>query len=172
MEEDKITNMSDQALDLYFNKYGDTTNIDIIKLAKLYGFKVYKSKDLSNISLAYLEVNKNKKRIVVNEEYKKEAQNYYIALELSNYLLYGNDNKYIDLLCEYSFNSGNAKLANEILMPYEDFINKYNSYKLEYIHYDKTIQILSKNYELPKSVINQRMQEVLIKKNKTKKRTK
>ena len=172
MEENKITNISNQVLDLYFNKYGDMVNIDIIKLAKLYGFKVYKSKDLSNLSLAYLEINRNKKRIVVNEEYKKEAQNYYVALELSNYLLYGNNDKYIDLLCEYSFNSTNTKLANEILMPYEEFINKYNSYKLEYIHYDKTIQMLSKNYELPKSVINQRMQEVLIKKNKIKKRAK
>ena len=172
MEENKITNISNQALDLYFNKYGDTTNIDIIKLAKMFGFKVYEDKNMSHLALATLEVTKNKKRIVVNEDYKKEAQNYYIALELSNYLLYGNDNKYIDLLCEYSFNSGNAKLANEILMPYEDFINKYNSYKLEYIHYDKTIEMLGKKYELPKSVINQRMQEVLIKKNKTKKRTK
>lgn len=172
MEEEKITNVSNQALDLYFNKYGDTTNIDIIKLAKLYGFKVYKSKDLSNLSLAYLEVNKNKKRIVVNEEYKKEAQNYYIALELSNYLLYGNDNKYIDLLCEYSFNSGNTKLANQIFMSYEDFINKYNSYKLEYIHYDKIVEMLGKNYQLPKNVINQRIQEILIIKNKAKKRTK
>lgn len=172
MEEEKITNVSNQVLDLYFNKYGDTTNIDIIKLAKLYGFKVYKSKDLSNLSLAYLEVNKNKKRIVVNEEYKKEAQNYYIALELSNYLLCGNDNKYIDLLCEYCFNSDTTKLANQIFMPYEDFINKYNSYKLEYIHYDKTVEMLGKNYQLPKNVINQRIQEILIIKNKAKKRTK
>lgn len=172
MEEEKITNVSNQVLDLYFNKYGDTTNIDIIKLAKLYGFKVYKSKDLSNLSLAYLEVNKNKKRIVVNEEYKKEAQNYYIALELSNYLLYGNDNKYIDLLCEYSFNSDTTKLANQIFMSYEDFINKYNSYKLEYIHYDKIVEMLGKNYQLPKNVINQRIQEILIIKNKAKKRTK
>ena len=54
---------------MYYNTYGNNTNIDIIKLAKMFGFKVYEDKNMSHLALATLEVTTNKKRIAINSNY-------------------------------------------------------------------------------------------------------
>ena len=38
--EEITTSISNNVLDMYYNTYGNNTNIDIIKLAKMFGFKV------------------------------------------------------------------------------------------------------------------------------------
>ena len=176
MEENIITKLSNDILDKYYNTYSFDDKIDIIKVSKLLGFKVYDSSNLSHLVLAELEVNKNKKRIAVNSIYKKEYKNYYIAQELAYYLLNSsnnsNNNSFYDMLTEYSLNSNISLLANQILMPYNEFINKYNNYKLEYGTYNKVIEVLANEYKLPHDIINKRVQEILIEKNKIKQRIK
>ena len=78
--EEITTSISNNVLDMYYNTYGNNTNIDIIKLAKMFGFKVYEDKNMSHLALATLEVTKNKKRIAINSNYTPEAKKYYIAL--------------------------------------------------------------------------------------------
>ena len=67
--EEITTSISNNVLDIYYNTYGNNTNIDIIKLAKMFGFKVYEDKNMSPLALATLEVTKNKKRIAINSNY-------------------------------------------------------------------------------------------------------
>lgn len=171
--EEITTSISNNVLDMYYNTYGNDTNIDIIKLAKMFGFKVYEDKNMSYLALATLEVTKNKKRIAINSNYTPEAKKYYTALELSYYLINKKDNApFSDILCEYSLDSMTSKLANEMLMPYDSFIKLYNEIRLEYKFHSKVVEALSKIYNLPESIIDKRVQEILIIKNKVKKRTK
>ena len=65
-----------------------------------------------------------------------------------------------------------SKLANEILMPSEEFIKIYNETRTEQKLHSKVIETLSKVYKLPENIIDKRVQEILIIKNKVKKRTK
>ena len=171
--EEITTSIANNVLDMYYNTYGDNTNIDSIKLAKMFGFKVYEDKNMSHLALATLEVTKNKKRIAVNNNYASESKKYYVALELSYYLINKKDNApFSDILCEYSLDSTTSKLANEILMPYDSFIKLYNEIRLEYKFHSKVVEALSKIYNLPESIIDKRVQEILIIKNKIKKRSK
>lgn len=171
--EEITTSISNNVLDMYYNTYGNNTNIDIIKLAKMFGIKVYEDKNMSHLALATLEVTKNKKRIAINSNYTPEAKKYYIALELSYYLINKKDNApFSDILCEYSLDSMTSKLASEILMPSEEFIKIYNETRTEQKHHSKVIETLSKIYKLPENIIDKRVQEILIIKNKVKKRTK
>ena len=138
--EEITTSISNNVLDMYYNTYGNNTNIDIIKLAKMFGFKVYEDKNMSHLALATLEVTKNKKRIAINSNYTPEAKKYYTALELSYYLISKKDNApFSDILCEYSLDSMTSKLANEILMPSEEFIKIYNETRTEQKLYQKYI---------------------------------
>lgn len=171
--EEITTSISNNVLDIYYNTYGNNTNIDIIKLAKMFGFKVYEDKNMSPLALATLEVTKNKKRIAINSNYTPEVKKYYTALELSYYLINKKDNApFSDILCEYSLDSMTSKLASEILMPSEEFIKIYNETRTEQKHHSKVIETLSKIYKLPENIIDKRVQEILIIKNKVKKRTK
>ncbi len=171
--EEITTSISNNVLDIYYNTYGNNTNIDIIKLAKMFGFKVYEDKNMSPLALATLEVTKNKKRIAINSNYTPEVKKYYTALELSYYLINKKDNApFSDILCEYSLDSMTSKLANEILMPSEEFIKIYNETRTEQKLHSKVIETLSKVYKLPENIIDKRVQEILIIKNKVKKRTK
>lgn len=171
--EEITTSISNNVLDMYYNTYGNNTNIDIIKLAKIFGFKVYEDKNMSHLALATLEVTKNKKRIAINSNYTPEAKKYYIALELSYYLINKKDNApFSDILCEYSLDSMTSKLASEILMPSEEFIKIYNETRTEQKLHSKVIETLSKVYKLQENIIDKRVQEILIIKNKVKKRTK
>ena len=123
------------------------------------------------ISLLYHT--KNKKRIAINSNYTPEAKKYYTALELSYYLINKKDNApFSDILCEYSLDSMTSKLASEILMPSEEFIKIYNETRTEQKLHSKVIETLSKVYKLPENIIDKRVQEILIIKNKVKKRTK
>lgn len=171
--EEITTSISNNVLDIYYNTYGNNTNIDIIKLAKMFDFKVYEDKNMSPLALATLEVTKNKKRIAINSNYTPEAKKYYTALELSYYLINKKDNApFSDILCEYSLDSMTSKLANEILMPSEEFIKIYNETRTEQKLHSKVIETLSKVYKLPENIVDKRVQEILIIKNKVKKRTK
>ncbi len=171
--EEITTSISNNVLDMYYNTYGNNTNIDIIKLAKIFGFKVYEDKNMSHLALATLEVTKNKKRIAINSNYTPEAKKYYTALELSYYLINKKDNApFSDILCEYSLDSMTSKLASEILMPSEEFIKIYNETRTEQKLHSKVIETLSKVYKLQENIIDKRVQEILIIKNKVKKRTK
>lgn len=171
--EEITTGISNKVLNMYHNTYNEEEKIDIIKLAKMFGFKVYEDKNLPHLVLATLEISKNKKRIAVNSAYKNEYKKYYIALELAYYLLQNKNNTtFSDILCEYSLDSLTAKLANEILIPYESFIKLYDEIRLEVRFHSIAIAKLSKVYNLPENVIDKRIQEVLIKKSKIMKRTK
>ena len=171
--EEITTSIANNVLDMYYNTYGDNTNIDSIKLAKMLGFKVYEDKNMSHLALATLEVTKNKKRIAVNNNYASESKKYYVALELSYYLINKKDNvPFSDILCEYSLDSITSKLASEILMPYEEFIKIYNETRTEQKLHSKVIETLSKIYKLPENIIEKRVQQILIIKNKVRKRTK
>ena len=171
--EEITTSISYNVLDMYYNTYGNNTNIDIIKLAKIFGFKVYEDKNMSHLALATLEVTKNKKRIAINSNYTPEAKKYYTDLELSYYLINKKDNApFSDILCEYSLDSMTSKLASEILMPSEEFIKIYNETRTEQKLHSKVIETLSKVYKLQENIIDKRVQEILIIKNKVKKRTK
>lgn len=171
--EEITTSISNNVLDMYYNTYGNDTNINIIKLAKIFGFKVYEDKNMPHLALATLEVTKNKKRIAINSNYTPEAKKYYTALELSYYLINKKDNApFSDILCEYSLDSITSKLASEILMPYEEFIKIYNETRTEQKLHSKVIETLSKIYKLPENIIDKRVQQILIIKNKVKKRTK
>ena len=93
--------------------------------------------------------------------------------QLSYYLINKKDNApFSDILCEYSLDSMTSKLANEILMPSEEFIKIYNETRTEQKLHSKVIETLSKVYKLPENIIDKRVQEILIIKNKVKKRTK
>ena len=128
---------------------------------------------MSHLALATLEVTKNKKRIAINSNYTPEAKKYYTALELSYYLINKKDNApFSDILCEYSLDSMTSKLASEILMPSEEFIKIYNETRTEQKLHSKVIETLSKVYKLQENIIDKRVQEILIIKNKVKKRTK
>ena len=171
--EEITTSISNNVLDMYYNTYGNNTNIDIIKLAKMFGFKVYEDKNMSHLALATLEVTKNKKRIAINSNYTPEAKKYYTALELSYYLINKKDNApFSDIFGEYSLDSMTSKLANEILLPSEEFITIYNETRTEQKLHSTVIETLSKVYKLPENIIDKRVQEILIIKNKVKKRTK
>ena len=171
--EEITTSISNKVLNMYYNTYKDDSKIDSIKLAKMFEFKVYEDKNLPHLVLATLESSKNKKRIAVNSTYKNEYKKYYIALELAYYLLQNKNNiGFSDILCEYSLDSLTAKLANEMLMPYEKFIKLYDEIRLENRFHSIVIAKLSKVYNLPENVIDKRIQEVLIKKSKIMKRTK
>lgn len=171
--EEITTSISNNVLDMYYNTYGNNANINIIKLAKIFGFKVYEDENMPHLALATLEVTKNKKRIAINSNYTPEAKKYYTALELSYYLINKKDNApFSDILCEYSLDSITSKLASEILMPYEEFIKIYNETRTEQKLHSKVIEKLSKIYKLPENIIDKRVQQILIIKNKVKKRTK
>ncbi len=104
-----------------------------------------------------LIVNDKEKIITINKDLKEIIKNYYIILELVEYLLHYNVNSIIDIKCNIEYDTNTSRIANELLMPYDKFILIYKELVDSNYPENEIISILSNIFEVPREVISNRI---------------
>ena len=128
-------------LDKYYNNT-NTQNIDVYKILKLFGFKLLVSEDTAyDDTVAFLSINNCykyvygcKEVIYINPKFGEKQIRYALINLLGKYFInYNNQNSYrIECKIKEQNTCENALsdiFTLNILMPREQFINKYNEFK-------------------------------------------
>ena len=128
-------------LDKYYNNT-NTQNIDVYKILKLFGFKLLVSEDTAyDDTVAFLSINNCykyvygcKEVIYINTKFSEKQIRYALINLLGKYFInYSNQNSYrIECKTKEQNTCENALsdiFTLNILMPREQFINKYNEFK-------------------------------------------
>lgn len=165
MDKRKIEKRAESILNAYNFNNGSANYVDMVRLARFFGFSITKTDKMKASEDGYISVSaEGEKRIAVNDSRNLEAKRFIIAQELSYYFLfYNDDDKHFTHhkhITKTSTNENDADyMASCLLMPKKNFKKTYDNLKEKY-NEEKIITELQKIYHTPISSIKNRIKEL------------
>ena len=171
MEKKKIEQLTAELLNQFVE---DTENeagyVDIVALARHFGFEVGESKKLSVTENGFISVSKDKQELLIGVNYYRtwEEKRFIIAHELAHYFLHYKDSKLSEPV--FLMHSEKIKGKNEtendadyfaacLLMPRDKFESAYKQAKNSYTHIEM-IDYLGGIFRTPRESIERRINEL------------
>lgn len=145
--------------------------VDIVALARFFGFRVGESKKLSDKQNGFIAISKDKKALLIGVNYYLtwEEKRFIIAHELAHYFLHYKDkelNKSVFVMHSENV-KGKNNIENDadffaacILMPRKEFETAYMKNKND-CTYDDLVDKLESLFRTPRESIERRIKELL-----------
>ena len=171
MEKKKIEDITISLLE-EFRLQNNTPSpyVDIVSLAKFFGFTVGESKKLSDKENGFIAISKDKQELLIGVNYYRtwEEKRFIIAHELAHYFLdYKNTKLHKSVFVMHSENvKGKNTIENDadffaacILMPRAEFESAYIKIK-DNSTYDDLVDKLEEIFRTPRESVERRIKEL------------